>query len=61
MIQLRSILKPADNSGAKRLSVIGFSTRIGKTASVGDVVNCVVKRGTELQFCCIINYELPYI
>jgi len=43
MIQLRSILKPADNSGAKRLAVIGFSTRIGRTASVGNIVNCVVK------------------
>lgn len=43
MIQLRSILKPADNSGAKRLMVIGVSTKIGKTASVGDVINCVVR------------------
>lgn len=43
MIQLRSILKPADNSGAKRLSVIGVSTKIGKKATIGDVVNCVVK------------------
>jgi large subunit ribosomal protein L14 len=43
MIQLRSILKPADNSGAKRLAVIGVSTKIGKKASIGDVVTCVVK------------------
>jgi large subunit ribosomal protein L14 len=43
MIQLRSILKPADNSGAKALMVIGVSVKIGKKASVGDVVNCVVK------------------
>ncbi len=43
MIQLRSVLVPADNSGAKRLSVIGVSTKIGKVATVGDVVNCVVK------------------
>jgi large subunit ribosomal protein L14 len=42
MIQLRSVLNPADNSGAKKLSVIGVSTKIGKTASVGHVVNCVV-------------------
>lgn len=42
MVQLRSILKPADNSGAKRLRVIGISTKIGKTATVGDVVKCVV-------------------
>jgi large subunit ribosomal protein L14 len=43
MIQLRSILTPADNSGAKKLAVIGVSTKIGKKASVGDVVNCVVR------------------
>lgn len=43
MIQLKSILKPADNSGAKRLAVIGVSTKIGKTASVGDVIACVVR------------------
>ncbi len=43
MIQLRSILKSADNSGAKRLMVIGISARIGKKATIGDVVLCVVK------------------
>lgn len=43
MVQLRSILKPADNSGAKKLAVIGISTKIGKTASIGDIVVCVVK------------------
>lgn len=42
MIQLRSILKPADNVGAKRLSVIGVSSKIGRFASLGDVVMCVV-------------------
>lgn len=43
MVQLRSFLKPADNSGAKKLMVIGVSTKIGKTASIGDVVTCVVR------------------
>lgn len=43
MIQLRSILKPADNSGAKKLMVIGVTPKIGKKASIGDVVLCVVK------------------
>ncbi len=42
MIQLGTILKPADNSGAKRLKVIGFPPKVGKYASVGDVVRCVV-------------------
>lgn len=44
MIQLRSILVPADNSGAKRLMVIGISHKVGKIASLGDTVNCVVDR-----------------
>lgn len=43
MVQLRTMLKPADNSGAKRLMVIGISTRIGKKATIGDVVLCVVR------------------
>lgn len=47
MIQLRSILKPADNSGAKKLMVIGVSTKVGKKATIGDVVTCVV-RGADL-------------
>lgn len=45
MIQLRSILNAADNSGAKSLSVIhvfGGSKR--KFARLGDVVNAVVKQ-----------------
>ncbi len=42
MIQLRSVLNPADNSGAKKLRIIGISQKVGKTAGVGDVVKCVV-------------------
>jgi large subunit ribosomal protein L14 len=44
MIQLRSILKAADNSGAKEMYVIhifGGSKR--KFGRIGDVVNAVVK------------------
>ena len=44
MIQQRSILKTADNSGAKNLVVIhifGGSKR--KFGYLGDVLNCVVK------------------
>lgn len=43
MIQLRSMLTPTDNSGAKKLMVIGISTKIGKKATIGDVVLCVVR------------------
>ncbi len=43
MIQLHTILKPADNSGAKRLRVIhihGGSTR--PFGSIGDITTCAV-------------------
>ncbi len=43
MIQLKTILTPADNSGAKKLLVIGVPARVGKIASLGDVVRCVVR------------------
>ncbi len=43
MVQLRSYLVPADNSGAKKLMIIGVPGRIGKIATLGDVVLCVVK------------------
>ena len=55
MIQLRSILKPADNSGAKRLAVIGVSTKVGKKASVGDIVTCVVKGDKEKVRALIVR------
>ena len=43
MIQLRSILKPADNSGAKKLMVIGIPGYSKKyTISLGGLVVCVV-------------------
>ncbi len=43
MVQLRSMLNLADNSGAKRLMVVGISHKIGDTATVGQVVRCVVR------------------
>src|SRR5260221_13478243 len=42
MIQLRTVLRPADNSGAKKLSVMGVPGRIGRVAHLGQVVKCVV-------------------
>jgi large subunit ribosomal protein L14 len=45
MIQLRTIVDVADNTGAHRLSVIqahGRSNR--KLAFIGDIVTCVVKQ-----------------
>lgn len=49
MMQLRSILNVADNSGAHKLSVIqvwGKGNR--KIAYLGDIVNCVVKKADPL-------------
>lgn len=42
MIQLRSVIKPADNSGAKKLKVIGVRRGNKGIGSVGDVVVAVV-------------------
>lgn len=45
MIQLRSILDVADNTGAHKLSVIQVMGRGSrKIAFIGDIVNCVVKK-----------------
>lgn len=44
MIQLRTVLKPADNSGAKSLMVIGIPGSNKKIAYLGDIVNAVVDR-----------------
>ncbi len=43
MLQLRSVLVPADNSGARRIMIIGVPGRIGRFATLGDVVLGVVK------------------
>ena len=45
MIQSRSILNAADNSGAKSLMVIHiFNGSKRKYGYLGDIVNCVVKK-----------------
>lgn len=47
MIQLRTRLIPADNSGAKSLiaiSLIGSTKK--KTAHLGDIINCIVRGAT---------------
>lgn len=43
MVQLRTMLVPADNSGARRIMIIGVPGRVGKVATLGDVVLGVVK------------------
>lgn len=45
MIQLRSKLTPADNSGVQLMTVIHVYGSSGRfIASVGDIVQCVVKK-----------------
>jgi large subunit ribosomal protein L14 len=47
MIQLRSILDVADNTGAKKASLIGVLGRKGKlSAEVGDTINVNVKESS---------------
>ncbi|MBI1978006.1 MAG: 50S ribosomal protein L14 [Candidatus Omnitrophica bacterium] len=44
MIQIRSILEIADNTGAKRVAMIGVLKRHGKlTATVGDIITASIK------------------
>jgi large subunit ribosomal protein L14 len=45
MLQLRSVLTVADNTGAKEAYLIGIPGRGSmKTASIGDVITAVVKK-----------------
>jgi len=47
MIQLRTLLDVADNTGARRASLIGVLDRKGKLiAELGDVVNVNIKEST---------------
>ena len=44
MIQMRSILEIADNTGAKRVAMIGVLNRKGKrTAQIGDIITASIK------------------
>jgi len=47
MIQMRTILDVADNTGAKRVSCIGVLGKSGKRyAIIGDIITCNVKEAT---------------
>ena len=47
MIQLRSVIVPADNTGAKRLMVIGIKPGSKRRfAHLGEIVTCVVDQST---------------
>jgi large subunit ribosomal protein L14 len=49
------MLKPADNSGAKRLMVIGISAKVGRKAGLGDVVLAVVKGAESVG--AVVDHE----
>jgi len=46
MIQLRSILDVADNTGARRAAMISKMGQITDTAGVGDIVTVHIKEST---------------
>ena len=47
MIELRTILDIADNTGARRASCIGVVGRSGKRyAVIGDIISCNIKEST---------------
>ena len=43
MIQLRTVLKPADNTGAESLILIHVSGGNKKIATIGSIITCVVR------------------
>ncbi|MDI9613399.1 MAG: 50S ribosomal protein L14 [Acidobacteriota bacterium] len=47
MIQMRTILDVADNSGARRISCIHpVGNQVGRVASLGDIITASVKEAT---------------
>lgn len=49
MLQRRSVLKVADNSGAKSLYIIGVGKGTGRRfVRIGDIVTCVVRGASPI-------------
>jgi large subunit ribosomal protein L14 len=47
MIQMRTILEVADNSGARRISCIhAIGSQVGRVASLGDIITANVKEAS---------------
>jgi large subunit ribosomal protein L14 len=47
MIQMRTILEVADNSGARRIAcILPLGSQVGKTARLGDIITASVKEAT---------------
>jgi len=69
MIQKRTILKCADNSGAIKLQCIGIvGKRKAKYAQIGDIITCSVKKAEprrEIQKgmvvrCLVVRQKKPF-
>jgi len=47
MIQMRTILEVADNSGARRIScILPLGSQVGRVATLGDIITANVKEAT---------------
>lgn len=47
MIQMRTILEVADNSGARRIScILPLGSQVGRTAKLGDIITANVKEAS---------------
>ena len=46
MIQLRSVVDDADNTGARRAAMISRKGQVTDTASVGDIITVHIKQST---------------
>ena len=56
MIQMRSILDVADNSGARRISVINpIGGSAGRYAYLGDIITANVKEAAPEGWVCVIK------
>ncbi len=69
MIQRRTILKCADNSGALKLQCIGIVKKgNARYAEIGDIITCSVKEAEprrevekgEIVRCIVVRQKKPY-
>ncbi len=47
MIQLRSRIDVADNTGARKASMIGVIGKATKSAGIGDIITCNIKEASS--------------
>ena len=67
MLQIRSILEVADNTGAKKAAAIGVLGRNQRYARVGDIIKAHIKEATpdgtvkkgEVVTCVVVRTKSP--